>query len=237
MKIKNKRLALIVSCLWIVIASLSSCSKDAVEPDQKTSTLTTTAAAKDTFKAVSQLKTQSTIVAAYRETYQGFKLEYDATANTTAIKNAAHHQLDIIVKSGLKTGLTNMRTITAIRFYSDGTDNILYSGGVVNINNLNVFINIDKDGGTVLFHELSHYLNDKFVSGGIGNSRLVTLYNAAVSSKKYPANAYSMANVAEYFAEDMCAYFPGQKNSAPATKAQLVAWDPNMASYIQSLNF
>ena len=182
-------------------------------------------------------KSGTAIKVAFRETYKGFKLEYDATANTSTIKKAAHHQLDIVVNAGLSAGLTDMRKITAIRFYKDGTDDIAYENSVVYINNLGVFPNIDKDGGTVLFHELSHYLNDKYTPGSMYNAKLVSLYNAAVKRKKYPSDAYSMANAAEYFAEDMCAYFPGQKNSAPATRAQLISWDPNMANYIKSLKF
>lgn len=167
------------------------------------------------------------------ENYRGFIINWGSTVPSD-IKSLVKADIDRIFTSGATaTTIARMKTAGINVFDGGSSGNLYYTGGQVYITSFSAYRTVQSwsPKGPVIFHELIHYLHDRYLSGGFNNTTVANLYNNAYSRSLYPRTEYVLRNRAEYLATSSEAYFPATAR-VPYNRSYVTSHDPNAASFI-----
>ncbi|WP_143307494.1 hypothetical protein [Chitinophaga vietnamensis] len=165
------------------------------------------------------------------DTYRSFTINYSGSVPSD-IKALVNGEIDQLYNTSTTSVTKSHMMGCPINVYSSpGSGDLFYNNGNVYIVNFSVYRNVHTGPGNVIFHELFHYLHDRWVSGGFNNSTIYNLYYNAYYSGVYPANAYVMTNQAEYLAVSAEANYCNT-NRPPYNAATLASLDPDCSNFL-----
>ena len=169
--------------------------------------------------------------------YKGMTVDVTAiesSANRDAILGALHRQVDIV--DGVRL---DARTVTFLK----GVPVRLRAGaGGVGGNpgaysGTSKAITLDAQvypaDHPILLHELMHAYHDQRLPDGTHNAEVLALYHAAVASGKFPADAYMLSNVNEYFAMMASVYLFGSAAREPLTREEIRKLQPACYAWME----
>ena len=120
------------------------------------------------------------------------------------------------VKLAPADGYTLMTTISGTMF----TNRILYKT-----------LSYDADKPVIL-HELMHAYHDQRLSNGFRNAEIQRLFEQARTGGRFPASAYMLSNVAEYFAMMSSVYLHGAAARDPLTRQAIREKQPDCYEWL-----
>lgn len=165
--------------------------------------------------------------------YRSFNINYYGTVPND-IKALVNGEIDQLYNTSTTATTKSRMTGAVINVYNaPGQGDLFYTNGNVYIVNFSVYRNVHTGPGNVIFHELFHYLHDRWVSGGFNNATIYNLWNNCRYSGVYPAGSYVLSNQAEYFAVSAEAKYCNT-NRPPYNAGTLASSDPNCSNYLSS---
>ncbi|NSL87687.1 hypothetical protein [Chitinophaga solisilvae] len=166
-------------------------------------------------------------------TYRSFNINYQGTVPND-IKTLVNGEIDQLYATSASATTKSRMTGARINVYnSPGSGDLFYTNGNVYIVNFQVYRNVHTAPGNVIFHELFHYLHDRWTSGGFNNSTIYNLYNNIRRAGVYPAGSYVLSNQAEYFAVTAEAKYCST-NRPPYNASTVASSDPNCNNYLNT---
>ncbi len=171
--------------------------------------------------------------AAAVQLYRNFRLETDAQTPADVIA-LIKKEIDQMYSSGIKTTtLSKMDDVVSIYLASSASRGLYYSNSRVVINDYATYRSVKQSVSGVVPHELTHYYHDRYLSGGLNNTSVSTLYNSARTRRIYPSSAYVLSNKVEYLGTSVEAYFAGT-NRDPYNRANVIQKDPQLSAFINT---
>jgi len=170
-------------------------------------------------------------------TYRGVSVDTSAIAslpNRDAIIDALRRQIDIVDAAAMKTAQkTFLKSVPVTLISPTGgvSDNPgVYSGATkAVVLQAQVY---DKDR-PILLHELLHAYHDQKIADGFRNSELLALYQQARDAQQFPAGAYMLSSVQEYFAMMASVYLHGSAARDPFTRDAVLAKQPDCYRWLE----
>ncbi|PSL43837.1 hypothetical protein CLV51_107148 [Chitinophaga niastensis] len=163
--------------------------------------------------------------------YRSFTINYSGSVPND-IKALVNGEIDQLYTTGITSTTKSHMTGAPINVYSSpGSGDLFYTNGNVYIVNFATYRSVHTGPGNVIFHELFHYLHDRWVSGGFNNSTIYNLYSNAYYSGVYSPGDYVMTNQAEYLAVSSEANYCNT-NRPPYDAATLSSLDPDCRNYL-----
>ncbi|MCW3466332.1 hypothetical protein [Chitinophaga nivalis] len=164
-------------------------------------------------------------------TYRSFTINYAASVPND-IKTLVNGEIDQLYNTSITATTKSRMTGAPINVYSSpGSGDLFYVNGNVYIVNFNVYRQVHTGAGNVIFHELFHYLHDRWVSGGFNNSTIINYYRNIRTAGVYPAGSYVLSNQGEYFAVSAEANYCSTSRP-PYNASTFSSSDPNLKSYL-----
>jgi hypothetical protein len=237
----NAILALLLTVLTITSCKKENQSKSPVAPEKtvvalaEEDHLTITPERQkviDFFNKNKNARGQATgAVAAAR--YRSFTVNYSGSVPND-IKALVNAEIDQLYTTSTTSTTRSRMTGAPINVHSStGGGDLFYVDGNVYIVNFSAYRNVHTGPGNVIFHELIHYLHDRWVSGGFDNSTILNLYSNAKSAGIYASSEYILRNHKEYLAVSAEANYCNT-NRPPYNSATLGSLDPNCKNYLIS---
>lgn len=160
--------------------------------------------------------------------YRGFTVDMTALepARREAIGAYVRQQIDLVesleIRPGIKTWFRGVRiTINPA----------LNMAGRFGPAGLELDDRVSPPDNPVLLHELLHGYQ-RHLPGGGRNPTLVGAFEAAKAGGQWPARAYMLSNLNEYFAMTASVVLWGRAARPPLTRARLVETQPDYAAWL-----
>lgn len=110
-----------------------------------------------------------------------------------------------------------------------GIDNATYTTQTRQVTLTSASFSRDKP---ILLHELMHAYHDQKLPGGFANAQMRTFFEQARASGRFPAGAYMLSSVAEYFAMMASVYVHGTAARDPFMRAAIREKQPEMYDWL-----
>ncbi|MFB6455401.1 hypothetical protein ACE38W_09035 [Chitinophaga sp. Hz27] len=167
--------------------------------------------------------------------YRSFTINYSGTVPSD-IKALVNGEIDQLYNTSTTSTTKSRMTGAPINVYSSpGSGDLFYNNGNVYIVNFATYRSVHTGPGNVIFHELTHYLHDQWISGGFSNSTIYNMYVNCYYSGVYAPGSYVLSNQAEYLAVSSEAKYCNT-NRPPYNASTLASSDPACSNYL-SANF
>ncbi|QJB35080.1 hypothetical protein HF329_28760 [Chitinophaga oryzae] len=165
--------------------------------------------------------------------YRSFNINYYGTVPND-IKTLVNGEIDQLYTTSTTSTTKSRMTGAVINVYNaPGQGDLFYTNGNVYIVNFSVYRNVHTGPGNVIFHELIHYLHDRWISSGFNNATIYNLWQNCRYSNVYPAGSYVLSNQAEYLAVSAEAKYCNTSRP-PYNAGTLASSDPNCNNYLSS---
>ncbi len=154
--------------------------------------------------------------------YRGFTIDPAAAQgmpNLKAIESSLRHQIDIVAGCGAKPAILAFFRSQEIAVKPGQTD----GGGHFAANSTGVTVDaaVDAPEKPVLLHELLHAYHFRVLPGALKNPDVLRFYDTALRGALYPADAYVLKNVQEFFAVTASLYLWGNVDRPPHDRQTL----------------
>jgi hypothetical protein len=168
--------------------------------------------------------------------YRGFTVDVRTIAGTPnydAVMALVAHQMDIVADCGAKPEI--------IRFFQSQVIVLApptaQGPGHFNANQPGITISnaVLEPQKPILLHELLHAYHFRVLPGAFRNADILTYYNRARDGRRYPADAYVLKNVQEFFAVTASLYLWGHVDRPPSTREKLKAAQPAYYAWLGQL--
>lgn len=134
-------------------------------------------------------------------TYRGFRVDISAAQglpNLKAIEDSLKHQIDIVADCGVKADiLAFFRSQDVLVKPGQGDGGGHFASGSRGVT---IDAAVDAPEKPVLLHELLHAYHFRVLAGALQNPDVLRFYDNAIRGALYPADAYVLKNVQEFFA-------------------------------------
>jgi len=164
--------------------------------------------------------------------YRGFTIDVtqiNAAPNRDSLLTAIHGQLDLVEAVSLPDELHRfVKSVPMVVYDGEGTP--LYAGGKIRIPSRSAFPYAGSN--PIFLHELCHAIEDKTLPGGFQNPDILTLFAAAKSSGRFPADAYMLSRPGEYFAVMASVYLHGTVDQEPYARDSIRVKQPAMYDWL-----
>ena len=84
----------------------------------------------------------------------------------------------------------------------------------------------------ILLHELLHAYHSRRLPDGVGNASILSMFEQARTSGKFPADSYMLSNVAEYFAMMSSVFLHGSAARDPFARDSIRLKQPDMYAWL-----
>jgi hypothetical protein len=85
----------------------------------------------------------------------------------------------------------------------------------------------------ILLHELMHAYHHRRLRDGFGNATILSMFEQARTSGKFPANSYMLSSVPEYFAMMSSVYLHGSAARDPFARDSIRLKQPDMYAWLE----
>lgn len=185
----------------------------------------------DFFKNAESNANSRTSAVVNRAVYQGFTVNYQGTVPND-IRGLVEGEINQLLQtSTTATTKTRMKGAPINVYNSPGSGDLFYTGGQVYIVNFQVYRQVHTAPGNVIFHELIHYLHDRYFS--FNNSTIIGLWQGVRSRGVYPAGSYVLSNQVEYLGVTAEAFYCNT-NRPPYNRSTVQSSDPNGAAFLNA---
>ena len=164
-------------------------------------------------------------------TWKGMTVDVTAiepSPDHDAIMTALRRQIDIVDGAGLDARTMTLLKSVPVRLRAGAG---VAGGNPGSYNGTTKTITLDAQvypaDHPILLHELMHAYHAQILPDGTRNAEILALYHAAVASGKWPADAYMLSNVNEYFAMMTSVYLFGSAARAPLTRDEIRKLQPD----------
>jgi len=89
------------------------------------------------------------------------------------------------------------------------------------------------DDRPILLHEFMHAFQQERLPGGARNPDVLRFYQHAKDGGLWPADAYMLSNVGEFFAMSASTYLYGHADRPPSSRAELERRQPHFADWLR----
>ncbi len=168
--------------------------------------------------------------------YRGFTVDVRTIAGTpnyNAVIASVGHQIDIVADCGAKPEI--------VRFFQSQVIVLAppTAQGPGHFNSSQPGVTISSQAlepqKPILLHELLHAYHFRVLPGAFRNTDILTYYNRAREGRRYPADAYVLKNVQEFFAVTASLYLWGSVDRPPSTREKLKAAQPAYYAWLGQL--
>jgi hypothetical protein len=168
--------------------------------------------------------------------YRSFTVDTSAAQdvpNPAAIEASLRHQIDIVADCAVSPTILSFfkgQEVVVKPGQGDG-------GGHFSKDSKGVTIDaaVQAPEKPVLLHELLHAYHFRVLPGALQNPDLVMFYNDARDGELYPADAYVLKNVQEFFAVTGSLYLWGNVDRPPRTRQNLREKQPAYYKWLGEL--
>ena len=161
--------------------------------------------------------------------YRGFTVDVTAAASRkrAAISAYIRQQIDLVeslnVREDIKVWFRTVRLTV---------DPALNMPGRVDRNGLTLNDEVSPPENPVLLHELLHVYQARRLTGARENPHLVAAFDQAKRSGDWPARAYMLSNINEFFAMTTSVALWGRAARPPSTRERLRAALPDWYAFL-----
>ncbi len=170
--------------------------------------------------------------------YKGMTVDVtaiDSSPDRDAIVNALRRQIDIVDGVQLDAPTVAFLKSVSVRLHASAG---VAGGNPGAYNGTTKTITLDAQpypaDHPILLHELMHAYHAAKLPDGVRNAEILALYHDAVTSGKWPADAYMLSNVNEYFAMMASVYLFGSAARDPFTRDSIRIKQPAMYQWLQN---
>jgi hypothetical protein len=163
------------------------------------------------------------------ETYRGFRIDLSSlpTKERRRYFDSLHDQIDLVDGVRIKPEIQAwFRTITI------HIDPAMDHGGRATKGELFLAAADMPPDNPVLLHELIHLYHKEKIPGGKQNPEILRFYERAKKSGDFPADAYMLKNVGEYFAMTGSVVLFGRASRPPSTRENVQKLQPQLYGFI-----
>lgn len=162
--------------------------------------------------------------------YHGYRFDTSGLfgrRDMAALLAAARQQVDIVEKVGLSEDTRHSFQARVIRL-DEG------AGGGGHFDRRGVAVNLRpvSDDRPILLHEFMHAYQAERLPNGGRNAELRTFFARAHTSGMWPADAYMLTNINEFFAMTASVYLYGHADRPPFTRAAIEQKQPLYAKWL-----
>ena len=161
--------------------------------------------------------------------YRGFTVDMTAAApgKRAAVGAYIRQQIDLVESLNIREDIKGwFRTVRLT------VDPHLNMPGRVDRNGLTLNDEVSPPENPVLLHELLHVYQARRLPGARDNPTLVAAFNQAKSSGDWPAQAYMLSNINEFFAMTGSVALWGRAARPPFTRDRLRAAMPDWYAFL-----
>ena len=166
--------------------------------------------------------------------YKNFTVDYTAIASHTdrdSALAAVRVQLDLVLAAVPSAELRRFfETVPLEIAATDGTAR--YGGGRVVIPEHST-APLDR-AHPVLLHELCHAYHQQRLPGGVENADILSLYQQAMHSGRFPMDSYMLSRPGEYFAMMASVYLAGSAAREPYARDSIKLKQPEMYAWLRN---
>ena len=163
------------------------------------------------------------------QSYRGFELDLSELKPQERRKyfDSLHAQIDLVEGVQIKPEIKDyFRTVTV------HVDPSLRQGGHTSRRGLFLAAAEMPPDNPVLLHELLHVYHHSQLSDGRQNADVLRFYQRAKASGEFPAGAYMLSNVSEYFAMTGSVVLYGRASRPPSTRETVKRAQPQAYEWI-----